>query len=68
MYATPTITALDLQTTSASCCRVVVQGDGFVISRTNEPLCPFPAPTGDICVRTPDSTIAGGVTACAFAN
>ena len=73
MYSKPTLAPLDLATTSASCCRVVVtSGDNTLVTLVNEPLCPFPAPTGTVCVSVnPDSIIVttgglAGITACAY--
>ena len=72
MYAKPTLAPLDSTTASASCCRVVVTSGEQAIQVVNEPLCPFPAPTGDICIETApistDTIALATTTICAFAN
>jgi hypothetical protein len=72
MYVKPTLAPLDLATSTASCCRVIVYTQDNKVQVVNEPLCPFPAPTGTICFRTDSvvvtSTGATSAAVCAYPN
>ena len=69
MYATPTLTPLDLATTTASCCRVYVQVGENEYTFTNRPLCPFPLDTGDLCFNDGSATTSAILlNACVYAN
>ena len=67
MYQTPTLATLDATATAASCCRVIIYTSEQRIEFTT-PLCPFPAPTPDVCVISTGSRVTPDTIVCVLAN